>query len=286
MSIANGLGRTGYGRTMPQRIEGAPADFDGLLTHPMRNPFLAQVSNVAIGTFDTDTDSITVEITTPDGEVHPYTVTRAAGAPADATAAAVALAALVNADAELLDDVVASGSTTNLVLTFRHPNVVYPVSATPSAGTTATVTTTTAAGASTVPFGRAVIAGTTLDGITAIALPSGVSNEFLVLGVTARPQGQFESEGSPLSSAEDGIPGGRMCDVAFDGPINVVNRGDVATVKGGVVYMVVNTAGGDPLGGFRSDDDGANSIPLSQIRVHWDEVVAPGAVGPIRLRAV
>jgi hypothetical protein len=259
MGIANGLGVTGYRRTQspPSLLEGAPAAFDTPLSTPMRNDLIAQISNVAIGTFDTDTDSIAVAIPLPDGTVVTHTTTRASNVPVDAAAAAVALAALIDGDDALVGHVDASTSTTNLVLTFLHPNVVYPVAATPSAGTTATVTTPTAAGGSAIPFGRFLVAGTTLDGITAMELPSASTVAADVIGVSARPIAQFPNAGSELASAVDGIPAGKMADAFYDGLVAMRNNGGVASAMGGAVHVVIATTGGDELGEARADASGA-----------------------------
>ncbi len=262
MGIANGLGVTGYRRTQspPSLLEGAPAAFETPLSTPMRNDLIAQVSNIAIGTFDTDTDSVSVAITLPDGTVVTHAVTRAASVPVDAAAEAVALAAEIDGDDALVGHVDASTSTTNLVLTFLHPNVVYPVSATPSAGTTATVTTPQAAGGSAIPFGRFLVAGTTLDGITAMELPGASSVAADVIGVSARPIAQFPNAGSELASAVDGIPAGKMGDAFYDGLVGMRNNGSVAAAMGGPVFVVIATTGGDELGEARSDIAGAAHI--------------------------
>lgn len=255
MGIANQHGVTGYRRTMVQRLEGAPAEFETPLTQPYRNPLAAQANNIAIGTYDTDTDAVGVEITLPNGDVITHTITRAAGVPADATAAAVALAAAIEADDDLSEVVDATSSTTNVVLAFRHENIVYPIEATASAGTTATLTETQAPGGDPFPFARFVAAGTVLDGIPAIAELGTDADEYDVVGITLRPIGQFANAGSALATAVDGIEAGCMGDVAFQGAVTMRNVGSVASTINGVVHVVINDAGDDEVGQARADSD-------------------------------
>lgn len=267
MGIQNGLGVTGYRRTQspPSLLEGAPADFETPITIPMRNALAAQVTNLAIGTYDTDTDAVGVQITLPDGTVVTHTVTRASSVPVDASAAAVALAALVNGDDDLLGHVEATTSTTNVILTFLHENVVYPVTATASAGTSNTETEPTAPGGSAIPFGRFVAQGATRDGVTAMRLLTSADTEDDVVGVSMRPIAQFPNAGSELSSAVDGIPAGKMGDAGIEKRVAMRNNGSVASAIGGVVHVVIDDAGGDEVGEARADSDDGGTAQVATV---------------------
>jgi hypothetical protein len=267
MSIQNGLGVTGYRRTQspPVGLEGAPAALDTPLSTPVLVALLAQITTLAIGTFADDTDTFTVGIETPDGEVHSHTVTRASSVPVDAAAAATAMAALINADVDLIGHVEASGSTTNLVLTFLHPNVVYPVTHSES-GVTITPTETQAPGASAIPYGRFVApTGTSQDGAQPIRLLTSSDTEDAAIGVTARPIAQHPNAGSDLASAVDGIPAGKMGDAFYDGLVYLRNNGDTDAAMGGPVHVVLATTGGDEIGEARSDGDGAAHVATATV---------------------
>lgn len=280
MSIQNGLGVTGYRRTQspPAGLEGAPASLDTPLSTPILVALLAQVNNLAIGTYDTDTDAVGVEITLPDGTVVDHEVVRAAGAPANATAAAVALAALINADADLMNHVAATPSTTNVVLTFLHPNVVYPVTATASSGTTNTLTETQAPGGSAIPYGRFVApTGTASDGAQPIRALTSADTEDDIVAITARPIAQHPNAGSELASAVDGIPAGKMGDGFYDGLVYMRNNGDADAAMGGPVHVVIATTGGDEVGEARSDADGGTQVAtITAIADHQNYVVRAG----------
>lgn len=281
MAIVNGLGFAGYSRMMPRGFEGQPAETEGCLSRAYRNPRRAQVTNIAIGGVGADTDAITVRITKPDGTVVSTTVTRTGGVPVDDAAMALALATALNAQTALRGHVVASASTTNLVLTFSHTNIVYPVSTT-LVGTTATITTTTAAGGAVIPFGRFVSAGSSIDGQPELRELQNADAETVVTGVTLRRL-DVENAGDVLASAVDGVPIGDMTPVAFQGAVLMRNNGGVASAVNGAVYVVVNDAGGQSRGMARADDDAANSIPLDVRRAYWAEVVQPGELGAVWL---
>lgn len=262
MTIHNRIGVTSYQRTMTKRLAGSPAAFELPLTRAMRNPLRQQVTNIAIGTFDTDTDSITITVTEPDGTVHTQTVTRAAGVPADASAAATAFADAFNADPATAGVFTADDSTTNVVLTFDHAGIDYDVVATASAGTTATVSETTDPAGVAVPIGRFVVlaADAAIDGQRAIALPGDTSTAEQIVGVVMRPLGQFVNGESPLQSAVDSVPAGRMCDVAFNGMVNVLNAGDADASEKGAVWVAVDADADIDLGAARGDADGVLQV--------------------------
>lgn len=271
MPIANGIGFTGYARTMSAAAlqEGAPAAFDTPLSFPIRNPLAAQITTIGIGAYADDGDAVEVTIQTPDGVDHDFEVVRAAGAPANATAAAVALAALINADASVVGHVDAEGSGTDLVLTFQHPNVIYPVSHSET-GVTVSQTATQAAGGSAIPFGRFLIAtggvidptrvGQVVGSEVQAVLPTSATVADDIIGISARPLAQFANQGEALASAVDGIPAGKMGDAFFDGFVAMRNNGAVASAINGIVYVVNDTAGGDELGEARADGGGVQQV--------------------------
>lgn len=282
MTIQNGLGLAGFSRTMQRGQEGQPSCAEGVLSRAYRNPLAAQVTRIAIGTYADDGDTFTVSITLPNGTVVSETVLRASGAPADAAAAATALAAQLNARQALNGHLSAAVvSSTNVDITFDHPNVAYTVAVTAS-GVTVTATQQTAPGGSVIPFGRFVTAGASVDGQPAIREAGTSDTEDLFVGVTLRRLDTPNLE-NVLASAVDGCPAGDMQPIGFKGGVLMYNRGSVASAVNGLVYVVINTAGGQSLGQARADDDGSNSIPLTAQRAHWTEVVQPGALGEIWL---
>lgn len=261
MAIQNQLGNVSPARSLARAHEGSWADKEGGRARPMSVPLLAQISNVAISGFGADADSITVHIDLPNGTRQSNTTTRAAGVPVDDAAAAVALADLINADEELNGHVVATTSTSNLILTFQHPNIVYPVSTAVTAAV-ATVTTTQAAGGTSIAVARFVKAAATpaaVDGVSPMANLEATDDEFAILGVTLRTLDLVNAE-SPLATAVDQIPAGRLGGVAYKGNVNMRNNGSVASVPGGKVYAVRSASGGDEVGEARADVSGVASL--------------------------
>ena len=281
MTILNGQGITSYSRTQPIGSEG------DLYTTPqqvraMVNPKLAQISTVSIGTIDTDGDAVTITVTEPDGTLHTYSVTRASAVPLDADAMALALVALVDADAEARGVFTAAASSADVVFTFEHAGLDYAVVATPSAGTTATVATTQAAGGSGIPFGRFVVSGgAAADGGQALALPDGAAIAD-VLGILALAHA-YINQASDLASDDDALLPGEIGPVVREGEVLMLNVGGDA-LPDGAVFVVVNTAGGDELGQARGDDDGANAIELPTTTAYWVEATASGQIGPVHIR--
>jgi hypothetical protein len=258
MPIQNGLGFTGYADELPRGFEGAWADYQGGRARPCPIPLLSQISNIEIGGFGADTDAVTVHVDLPNGARVSNVVTRAAGVPVDDAAAAVALAALINADEDLNGHVVATTSTVNLILTFVHANVVYPVT-TAVVGSTAAVTTTRAAGGSALTVGRFVSFGASIDGQPAAEALAATDGEWDVMGITLRSMDLVNAE-SPLASAVDQIPAGNMCAVAYKGNVYMRNNGSVAAAPNGTVYVVRSATGGDEVGEARADESGVAQV--------------------------
>lgn len=273
MTIANGLGLTAFTRDFHTPIEGQVFDLHGVLPRAWRNPSLAQISTVTITGFGADDDSIALSIQLPSGSTITVTTTRASAVPVDDAAAAAALAVLVNAHASLYGHVVATSALGVLTLTFDHAGVVYAVS-TVVVACVATVATATAAGGSTVPYGRFVAASSVTTGQTALRPLTSTDRDAQVRGITARPQ-VCENFGSTSPTAVDGALVGTMVDVVYDGHMAMRNNGSVAAVPGGQVHAVLVTTGGDEVGEARSDASGVaqvitltpgagqNSVPVS-----------------------
>lgn len=257
MAIHNGIGITAYRRNQPGAVHGTPAAIDLPKCFTALNPIPAQVNNVAISGFGADTDSITLTIVEPDGTTHTFTVTRAAGVPADDAAAAVALAALVNASAALLGVVVASTSTTNLILSFSHRGISYEVT-TAVTGCTATVTQTSDPAGVTVPLGRFVTAGAAVGGVPTIAIPTAAAATAL-RGILLREPVSVPNLASRLQAALDELPAGDLASIAYDGLVNMENVGAAAN-RGDPVFVVVATTGGDAIGEARGSASGATPL--------------------------
>jgi hypothetical protein len=259
--IANNLGISGYSRRMARALEGAPASAEPMLSRPMINALIGQITTITIAGFGADTDSVAITIELPDGTDVTSTVTRAAGVPVDDAAAATALALAINADQELNGHVEASTNAADLILTFEHENQAYEVTRV-VVGCTATIVETQAAGGDPIPFGRFVVAGAaTVDGNSAMAEVDATTTEWDIVGVTMRPIGQFANQGSADPDASDGIAAGKMGDAGRDGAVYMRNNGSVASTVNGEVWCVVSTAGGDELGEARADDaDGTAQV--------------------------
>ena len=282
MAIQTGIGVVSYPRRMSRGLEGQAAESELPLGDTYRVPAVAQVNTITVGAYADDGDRIIVNVTLPDGTVvEGANILRAAGAPADAAAAATAIAAALNAHASLNNHLDASVNSNVVTVTFRHPNVTYTV-ATVVTGTTAAVAQTQAPGGTAATPGRFVSSGEEVGGIPLVATIAAL-DEFGVRGILAREMGQPINAESPLASAVDQIQPGSLCTVYRHGKVLMRNNGSVAAVRGGAVFVVINTAGGQELGMARADDDAANSIPLSQARAYWSEAVAVGAIGAITL---
>jgi len=257
MTITNQAGLTAFSRDFHTMQEGQPWDSD-FKARPYRNPYLAQLSTISIAGFGADADSIAVNVTLPGGAVITETVTRASSVPVDDAAAAVAMAALLNARAELSGHLVATTDGDDLILTFDHENVVYPVTTTVVA-CTGTVVETVSAGGSTVPYGRFIAAGAAVGGQSALRALVATDRTAQIRAVTARPQIGVNL-GSALATAVDEIAAGDIGAGLYEGPVAMRNNGSVAAAEGGTVYAVVATTGGDEIGEARSDPSGGTQV--------------------------
>ena len=108
--------------------------------------------------------------------------------------------------------------------------------------------------------------GTEVGGIPTVeTLGTGV-DETAVRGIVLREHTTPPNAGSALSSAVDQVQPGNLVAVAYRNKVLMRNNGTVAAARGGIVYVVVNTAGGQEVGMARADDDGANAIAMSITR--------------------
>lgn len=258
MAIQNEIGIVSYPRRMARGLEGDPAESELPLADTYRVPLVGQVNTVTIASFDTNTDAVILSITLPDGTVvggsgSSLHIVRAAGAPADDTAAAAALAAAVNALAALNNVVQATSALGVVTLTFLHPNVVYTV-ATSVVGCTAAVAQTQAPGGTARTPGRFVGAGAEVGGIPSVESISG-SDEYTVRGIVLRDHTSIPNAGSGLASAVDQVQPGQLVAVARKHKVLMRNNGTVAAAKGGRVFVVASTAGGQEVGMARANDD-------------------------------
>ena len=113
-------------------------------------------------------------------------------------------------------------------------------------------------------FGQGVVD----DGVTADQnrTPQAASTPAQFQGVTVLNQRiEFQND---VFAGVDGIAQNQAHDVMTQGEIWVAIDENVAVGDG--VFLVVNAAGGDTVGHFRSTDDAANSIDLGLTRpVRW-----------------
>lgn len=254
MAIQNEIGIVSYPRRMARGLEGDPAEFELPLADTYRVPLVAQVNTITIGGFGTDTDRVVVNVTLPDGTVvEAANVLRAAGVPADDAAAAAAAVLQINANASLNNHVFASSVGAVLTLTFLHPNVVYTV-ATTLTGTTGPVVQAQAPGGTAQTPGRFVGAGAEVGGIPAVAAVSG-TDEYTIRGIVLRDHTSIPNAGSALASAVDQVRPGQLVAVARKHKVLMRNNGTVPAAKGGRVFVVVSTSGGQEVGMARANDD-------------------------------
>lgn len=122
--------------------------------------------------------------------------------------------------------------------------------------------------------GRAVVPGT--DGEKQCTLPSAgsVSDDFL--GLTLYELNRVHNSSNQAENQ--------------DRPLSIVNTGEIWVIAqdgcsvNDSVFVVVNTAGGNPLGSLRSTDDAANSVPLNNAK--FITAAAAGGLAKISLNAL
>lgn len=283
MTIQNGLGITGYSRTMDKGIPGSRAEFGEIVARPMVNPKNKQVTELTAGGTASDGD-YTVTITEPDGTVHTVTFTRASAETNDGISDGLVTAfeTAITGDLAGVVESAVDSDTNDLQITFAHEGLDYTVATSAPGSGTLTATEITDPAGSSIPLGRFVAdGGASEDGQRAMALPSGVA-ETAVLGVLMRPIGMNTNQEGTLSSDVDEVQAGGLGDVCRRGAVNVLNVGGDATANGSV-FVVVNTAGGDALGAARGTDDGANSVELPARAAYWVEDTPEGEVGAVYL---
>lgn len=144
-------------------------------------------------------------------------------------------------------------------------------------------------------YGERVFEGIT-SGWCATALRAGVG---LVDGVAAEP-GEYALPGAASTAAQfagvvlhqhgkddgDDLTAGQLYAANQDFPLYrkgwvIVRVGQVALVRNGPIYLVIDTAGGDVLGEFRGSADGTNTVRLDNtrpVRVHIAGAAAGVAV--------
>lgn len=262
--INNQLGQIGYDQFPKTGVEGQP--HANLLSKRATNPLNPQVSSVTIGGSASDGDyTITIVDAQTGTSLGTATFTRGSGE-SNATIATELIDA-VNGLASAPNKFTASSGGSGVVqIDFDHANKQYTVTAAAPGSGTATVATTETGGTD-IPFGRFLV----YSGDEAMVLPDGASPGD-IRGVSVRDF-QFVNQGSALASADDVIPPGSLFAAGFEGKIWLINNGSVASARGGSIFVVVNTAGGNALGEARADDDGANSVELDSRAAYWDEVV-------------
>lgn len=275
MTTRNQIGQTGYSQFMDVADEGQP--HMDLKAKAVDNPLSAQSSVITVG--GTASDGV-YSIAITDDQTGELLGTASFDRQSSESSDTISdeLLDAVNALASAPGRFSASDSgSAELTIAFEHTDKSYSLALTaPGSGTLTAVTA--AAGGTDIPFGRFV----EFSGETGAALPSAAAAADIV-GVSVR-EFQFFNQGSRLNDATDVIPPGSTFAAGFEGKIAMRNNGSVASARGGLVYVVINTAGGDELGEARSDDDGANSIPLDRRAAYWDDVVQPGEVGWVYVR--
>ena len=174
--------------------------------------------------------------------------------------------------------ITASG-TDDIDVQFTSSRDSWTVATTHPGGTTSSITDTATGGVN-VPFGRFMVFDP--DDDDAVLLPdnTAVAADFrLVSGRSLSKINRGLRGSTPVDEYE---PGDLIANVA-NGKIAVLNVGGVDATRGGNVFVVIDTAGGDEFGQARSDADGGNTIDLGDQRAYWARVTPVGEVGWVYL---
>lgn len=257
MSIQNGIGISSYQRTMDARIAGSPAELKTPTCRTMINPLQQQVTEFTVGGTEAS-DVYAITVIEPDGTTHTTTMTRTAE---DNDGIADALVANQPASLSGVGAFVKS-DTNDVQFVAERAGELYDFSVTvPSGATLAESLITNPAGTS-IPLARFVVngSGSAVDGQRPCALPSASTVADDIRGIVMRPLGQFVNGESELSDAEDAVTPGNLCDVAYDGAVNMLNGGDVAAVEGDEVWVYISTSGGQQLGEAAAAADGTAQV--------------------------
>lgn len=281
MSIRNGFGITGA----TDQVPALPGTLGGgALTRGYLNQMFAQVSTWTVAGSDTSGDNV-VTIELPDGSNLSATYT--ATIPADTvTDIADGFSLYINTTDAWRNVATATNVAGVVTVVYLHPGIVYPEvsTSTPGAGTI-TIVNTTDAGGTNFPTARFFIsvANAQGDGGRALALPTNASTADSFAGISSRPHGKIENSRSTDPAVFGAWPVGEEVDGCYDGPIQMVNNGADA-IAGGLVFAVINEAGGDEFGEARGDADGGNTIVFPRAQAYWRDATPSGATGWIFLR--
>jgi hypothetical protein len=274
MAIANGRGITGYEDLQPPR-DGAPTN--STKARPRANPLAPQVTTALFG--GTETDGLyTATWTNADGGSVTASVTRAGAVPATNADLAAAFADDLNAQdawANVASAEVDGTTPEQVNLQFLHAGQVWTLtaSAAPAPGTL-TIANTSNAGGAPIPVGRFLISVPNLQDpdIPAHGLPVPATTAAEIIGFSVL-DGSVENSGLPDPTLVESIPAGHMISSAYDGAAYATNIGGDPTVERGDIFVVVNPAGGDPVGAARTTADGGNTVQLTQAQAYW---LSPG----------
>lgn len=134
-----------------------------------------------------------------------------------------------------------------------------------------------------VAYGRALVLAE-VDGQTGIRQVENGDTASQIAGFVGRfNSGTRQSE--PTPDDEPTIdPGNVITPIEYARTIALRNAGDTDAAAGGLIYVVINDAGGDTLGTCRADADGGNAVTPTLFRARWLTAVAAGAVGLASLR--
>jgi hypothetical protein len=281
----NGRGLTGADYQDQQLpVDGAPGGW--VKAKPKANPLAPQQATLLFGGTETD-GTYSQAFTAPDGTTLTIAVVRAT-TPATNADLAAQLVANAQADddwANVATFEVDGGTAEQVNVLWLHPSEAYPLGATaaPAPGTLTPAITANAGGAP-VPVGRFLIAVANVQSpdVPAAGLPLVGSAATDIIGFSAR-DGSYENSGLPGAERVEQIPAAQEISSGYYGPWYATNHGAVAAEAEGAVFAVRNVAGGDPLGGARSDADGGNTVALTRAQAYWLDRTPPGARGRIFL---
>jgi len=286
-------GTAGSGGFFPQQradraIEGTPGEGRLPLARTATNPILAQTDTAIVGGAATDGDYI-IGVTDPKGLRTEAKFTRAA-AEANAAIAAALVVAFNLAMGGIASAVIDGGDPLQINITFEHEGIAYVLDESSPGASTITLANTQVAGGVAQAVARFVERGASVAGQNPNVAPlEAGSDDDSLWGIVLRPIGEFAGvEGTVAQDPDtpDVVPAGNSLSVAYDGAVNMRNVGSVASVAGGPMFGVINTAGGQQLGQARADADGGNTFAYSLQITRWIDVVGVGEVGRAFVRTI
>lgn len=275
--IVNEYGRTAFSFRPDTLVEGMPCEGLEVIARPYPNPKRREIWTLTVGGTAADGD-YSATFTGDDGTAFTVKFTRAAGEANGAIATAYAAALLADPARK---GVILSATVDSLVVSvrFKHPGRGYTVTSSAPAGATFVAAESLSHEGQILKVGRFVVPAT-LEGLASMGPPGNSATAADMLGVILRPHTGITRPTPALATDEPSIVAGNMVAPALQVIVALRNMG-AAAVDGGVVHVVINTAGGQERGQVRGDADGGNTVALALTQARWLAATPTGALGPV-----